>query len=199
MAVVRYEIIDRYLYSYMLEENENLTRVDPSVDYNAALQWASRNGHIKVVNRLLKDGILFRVDPSADNNFAIQSASFNGYIELVNKLLEDPRVDPSARDNLAIREASRNGHIEVVNRLLEDPRVDPSARDNEAIRWTSSKDHIEVVNRLLEDPRVYNNDSIKIIFKKELEIIREIREIKVKIMDEMGLPEDLILYEVLRY
>jgi hypothetical protein len=108
-------------------------------------------------------------------------------------------VDPSTSNNYAIRWASYNGHIEVVNRLLEDSRVDPSAENNEAIREASLNGYIEVVNRLLEDPRVYNDDSIKIKYKKELEIIREIREIKVKIMDEMGLPEDLILYEVLKY
>jgi ankyrin repeat protein len=89
---------------------------------------------------------------------------------------------PSADNNLAIRWASDRGHIDIVNRLLEDLRVDPSADNNLAIRWASDRGHIDIVNRLLEDLRVYNDERIKI-----------------KIMYEMGLPEDLILYEIFRY
>ena len=39
--------------------------VDPSADDNWAIRYASENGHIAVVERLLMDP---RVDPSADNN-----------------------------------------------------------------------------------------------------------------------------------
>ena len=67
---------------------------DPSIHDNYAIQWASKNGYLEVVQELLKDN---RVDPSANNNYAIQWASNNGHLEVVQELLKDNRVDPSER------------------------------------------------------------------------------------------------------
>ena len=58
---------------------------DPSINHNYAIQWASRRGHLKVVQELLKDN---RVDPSANDNYAIRNASENGHLEVV-KALQD--------------------------------------------------------------------------------------------------------------
>ena len=77
--------------------------VDPSAQDNNAIQRASANGHLPIVDRLLLDP---RVDPSAKNNGAIQVASINGHLPIVDRLLQDARVDPSAKDNAAIQEAS---------------------------------------------------------------------------------------------
>ena len=81
-----------------------------------AIQWASYNGHLKVVDKLLNDS---RVDPSAGGNLAIHWASMNGHLEVVDKLLKDSCVDPSAYQNKAIQCASVNGHLEVVDRLIK--------------------------------------------------------------------------------
>ena len=94
--------------------------VDPSAENNRAIQWASRCGHLSVVNRLVQDA---RVDPSAQDNSAIQMASFYGHLLVVDRLLQDERVDPSADNNDAIKWASYHGHLAVVNRLLQDARV----------------------------------------------------------------------------
>jgi ankyrin repeat protein len=88
--------------------------VDPSDCNNAAICWASHNGHLEVVKLLLYDP---RVDPSDCNNYAIRFASINGHYEVVKLLLTDPRVDPSDCNNSAIRWASENGHLEVVKLL----------------------------------------------------------------------------------
>jgi hypothetical protein len=121
------------------------------VNNNNAIRWASHDGNVEVVKRLLNDP---RVDPSDRYHEAIRCASINGHVEVVKLLLNDPRVDPSADNNAAIRLASNDGHVEVVKVLLNDPRVDPSDRDNEAVRWASKKGHVVVVKLLLNDPRV---------------------------------------------
>ena len=53
------------------------------------IRWASQNGYIAVVERLLQDR---RVDPSAYNNEAIHLASKFGHVAIANRLLQDPRV-----------------------------------------------------------------------------------------------------------
>jgi len=68
--------------------------IDPSVNNNDAIKWASSWGYDKVVNLLLTDSS-GRVDPSVDNNDAIYEASDGGYDKVVALLLKDPRVDPS--------------------------------------------------------------------------------------------------------
>jgi ankyrin repeat protein len=122
-----------------------LSFVDPSADTNYAIRWASNNGYIAVVERLLADE---RVDPSALNNYAIQFAAKNGHVAVVERLLQDERVDPSAANNYAIRWASQNGHLAVVEKLLQDERVDPTAGNNYAIKWASLNGHLAVVELL---------------------------------------------------
>ena len=65
-------------------------RVNPSVNNNFAIQYASGNDILEVVKLLLSDP---RVDPSDYNNAAIRSASKNDHIEIVKLLLFDPRVN----------------------------------------------------------------------------------------------------------
>jgi ankyrin repeat protein len=72
-------------------------------DENAALLWAAQNGHVDVVDYLLRHAMF---DPSADNNRAIRMAAENGHLAVVERLLQDKRVDPSAYDNLAVGSAA---------------------------------------------------------------------------------------------
>ena len=122
-------------------------------DVCRALQRAAENGHVDVVNYLLRlrDACS---DPSANDNLAILLASENGHLAVVQRLLQDRRVDPSAGDNEAIQGAAHFGHLAVVERLLRDKRVDPSADDNYAIRAAAENGHVAVVERLLRDKRV---------------------------------------------
>jgi ankyrin repeat protein len=124
---------------------------DTIVEHRAAIRYASKNGHDKVIELLLKND---KVDPAADNNFAIRCASANGHVKVVEALLKDGRADAAADQNFAIRCASQNGHVEVVQLLLNDGRVDPSAENNFAIRCASQNGHDKVVQLLLKDERV---------------------------------------------
>jgi Ankyrin repeats (3 copies)/F-box-like len=104
--------------------------LDFSIDNQYAIRFTSQNGHLHVVERLLKDPRgralpcgLKAVDPSAYDQCAIRLASENGRYEVVKRLLQDSRVDPSANDQYAIRWAAENGHLKVVDLLLKDSRV----------------------------------------------------------------------------
>jgi hypothetical protein len=71
-------------------------RFTTASDYNdAALQWASCNGHKEVVTLLLNDQ---SVDTSADNYWAAQSALKNGHKEVLEILLQDQHApDPNSK------------------------------------------------------------------------------------------------------
>jgi ankyrin repeat protein len=118
---------------------------------NRAIILAAYNGHLAVAERLLQDD---RVDPSADNNSAVRLAVWNGHLAVVERLLQDGRVDPSANDSDAVGWAAEFGHLAVVERLLQDKRVDPSSDNNNAVRCAAFRGHLAVVDRLLEDDRV---------------------------------------------
>ena len=105
---------------------------DPSADYNSAIRYASSNGHLPVVDRLLQDE---RVDPSVDTNVAISLASESGNLLVVERLLQDERVDPSNYNNFAIRLASLIRHLPVVERLLQDYRVWNSLSNQEKDKY----------------------------------------------------------------
>lgn len=95
--------------------------LDPSVNNNAAIRWACREGKEELVRLLLLDP---RVNPSDGGNSCIHFASAMGHLNIVRLLLADPRVDPSS--GLPLCFACMNGHKDVVETLLEDPRADPS-------------------------------------------------------------------------
>ena len=122
------------------------------VKIDRAVQQASMDGHIAIVERLLRDP---RIDPSADNNRALINACVEGHTAVVDRLLQDSRVDPSfGHGYYVIRLSSERGHISVVNRLLQDHRVDPSAGGNMSLFLAGFNGHTAVVDRLLQDPRV---------------------------------------------
>jgi ankyrin repeat protein len=118
---------------------------------NRAIRLAAANGHLAVVERLLLDE---RVDPSADENDAVRTAAVNGHHAVVERLMQDERVDPSAMFNIAVQWAAKLGHSAVVEQLLRDARVDPSARNNYAVRLAAYYGHLAVVERLLAMTRV---------------------------------------------
>jgi hypothetical protein len=88
------------------------------------LVQAAANGHVDVVDYLLRHAPIDPSDPSAYDNLAVRGAAHNGHLAVVERLLQDKRVDPSADNNYAVRWAAIDGHPAVVDRLLEDSRVD---------------------------------------------------------------------------
>lgn len=121
--------------------------VDPSSNYNEAIEVACQNGSTELVRLLLQDD---RVDPGVDGDYPIGIASENGYTETVRLLLQDDRVDPSGDDDYAIRSASENGNTETVRLLLQDDRVDPSAHDDYAILSAIENGDIEIIRLLAQ-------------------------------------------------
>ena len=96
--------------------------VNPSNNSDQVLHNLSRNGKLRIIERLLQDE---RVDPSCNDNLPIRLASFYGKLDIVDRLLKDPRVDPVD----SIQLASNNKHYAVVQRLLQDPRVISTERE----------------------------------------------------------------------
>lgn len=68
----------------------NDSMVDPSIDYNYAIRWASDKSHLEIVKLSPSDES--NLGPSDGNSYAIVFASEKGHLEVVKSLLEDPRV-----------------------------------------------------------------------------------------------------------
>ena len=84
---------DVYTFKQLLSNPES--RVDPSSDNNYAIRMSCKNGHLELVELLLKHPM---VSPQAEDDYCIRLASQNGHVEIVKLLLADDRVTPSARD-----------------------------------------------------------------------------------------------------
>jgi len=78
--------------------------LDLSCDENIAIRWASKNGNIKIVDRLLQNQ---KVDPSHKSHQAIRYSAQNGHLQVVERLLQDPRVDPSVMNQQVIQSAAK--------------------------------------------------------------------------------------------
>jgi hypothetical protein len=91
------ELKDYILSWYYLDNDKdeeylellNKNKLDPSLDRNRAIWWASKKGRIELVKLLLEDP---RVDPSDDGNWAIGWAFVCGRYDIVRLLLNDKRV-----------------------------------------------------------------------------------------------------------
>ena len=174
--------IDKRCHSKYSKEYGRLLRIflrqsptwfSPATCNNLAIRWSAENGHIDLVQELLRDS---RVDPSDDTSYAIKIASIHGHAEIVEALLHHPLVDPSISCNFCIRMAAHNGQFEVVKVLLADGRVDPSDVSNFALRIASWRGFGEIVELLLADPRVNPKDeeteSFQLAYRyKYLEIV----------------------------
>jgi ankyrin repeat protein len=161
-------------------------RVNPSDDDNNSIVCASMNGHIHVVEELLKDP---RVDPGYDGNWALRKSIKKGNVMMVNLLLNDKRIVPDIetmkdviendcvevmREMLKNKKVNLKGvlqlavikeRLEIIKLLLDDPRVDPSDNSDTCIQYASESGNFEIVWLLLSDPRVNpganNNYAIK--------------------------------------
>jgi hypothetical protein len=156
--------------------------IDPSIDHQIAIRWASQCGHTNLVRMLLADP---RIDPSVMEQQALRLACEQGRTEVVKLLFNDPRVkplnqnerlgvlytacrngdleivrlllpysNPSIFGQAPLRVACSKGHTPVVQLLLTDPRVDPSAECQEAIIVASQEGREDLIELLLNDPRV---------------------------------------------
>jgi hypothetical protein len=72
--------------------NELIEKVDYTIKNNAAIKLAAENGHIEIVNLLLKK--IGNINYIFDN-YDLINVCENGHLEVVNLLLTDDRIDPT--------------------------------------------------------------------------------------------------------
>jgi len=104
--------------------------------------WACRNGHVAVVDHLLKDP---RVDVCVAENAALLFAVRNGHIDVVRALLHDGRADPGARSQMAISLATCVGRLDLVQCLLSDARVPLEAVRNDVFELALEYQRVELI------------------------------------------------------
>ena len=128
--------------------------VDPNTrnDGFTPLFIASHNGHLEIVDRLLKE----KVNPNTpcnDGATPLFIASHNGHLEIVERLLmEDANPNISLETGITpLYIASQNGHLEIVERLLmEDANPNISLETGITPLYIASQNgHLEIVERLL--------------------------------------------------
>ena len=132
----------------------NQARANVAAKRNKVLQVAVRNGHIGVVDSLLRiTEVVERVDMRDDT--LVQALR---YPDIVSRLLEVPQFAAVASNdaNLALRDAANVGSFEIIEKLLEIPEVYNNAAemDNEALRLAINYGCLDTVNILLEVPAV---------------------------------------------
>ena len=119
--------------------------VNVHAEDDAALRWASGNGHLEAVKYLIENG----ADIHAHTDIALILASESGHLEVVKYLVEQG-ANVHAGDDEALRWASKSGHLEVVRYLIENG-ADIHGFDDGPLRWASPKGHLEVVRYLVEN------------------------------------------------
>ncbi|KAJ4078218.1 hypothetical protein NW760_015285 [Fusarium oxysporum] len=123
-------------------------------EYGNALQAASFNGNLRVVQLLLDNGADVNAQGGKYGN-ALQAASFNGSLRVVQLLL-DNGADVNGQGGEygnALQAASSRGHLEVVQLLL-DNGADVNSQGGEhgnALQVASSRGHLEAVQLLLDN------------------------------------------------
>ena len=125
------------LLQYLIENN--------FITNDGALKIAFENGHLKVVEYLVKNG----ADVNAKDDEALRFASRNGHLDVVNYLVEHGS-NIHAADNYALRYAAENGYLDVVKYLV-DHGANVNAEDDEALRWASYNGYLDIVKYLVDN------------------------------------------------
>ena len=136
----------------VLKHNADLTI--PDDDGWTPLINASQEGHLKMVQMLLKHGIYPNTPNSKNGITALIQASRNGHHGTAELLLING-ADPNIQDNdgrTAIEQACLKGHYKVTELLLKH-NADPNIPTNG--RWTpltaaSQEGHLKIVQLLLK-------------------------------------------------
>lgn len=137
------DMIDRLFRMY--------PNLDPSFDGNHCIIYASTNGHLEIVDRLLQDP---RVDPTVNDNKPIVSACENDHAKVVERLLQDSRVDPNVSNDLPLREACSNGHLEVVRLLFSNKKVQPMMGWNYWVGRVIEQGYLDIAEWMFQDARI---------------------------------------------
>jgi ankyrin repeat protein len=146
---------------------EDFIKLGVDVNRNEVHYWASRNGHLAVVECLITNGI----DIQYDDNFLLRNAAFYGSLNIVEYLIKNG-ADIHAENDYAVRHASCNGHLTVVECLIKNG-ADIRDNDDYALRYASENGHTDVVELL--------NNHIK--NEKKESKSKEIEELQKQVLD----------------
>src|SRR5271154_3534701 len=122
---------------------EKTTSMFTMYTFNSGFGFACENGHIKIVQLLLKD-------TRVNINIGMRTACRNGYVDVIKVLLEDSRADPR-NDPYSLEEAIECNQLDAVKILLTDHRVDPTVLDNYPIIKAAIWGYIDIVKRLMQE------------------------------------------------
>lgn len=144
------QLMDRFSDQNTIDEKpDNVGRI--------ALKHAAENGHVGIVDLLIKRGV--NVDAAnVDDTTPLKAASERGHLEIVKLLLANG-ADVNAKNDFgrtALQQASGNGHFEIVMLLLENG-ADVNARTKRgysALLQAALKRHSKVMLLLLENGAV---------------------------------------------
>lgn len=121
--------------------------IDPTVKDNYCLKKVTCNGHVGILELLIKDK---RIDITWNHNYALRWTAHNGHYKCFMLLYSLPQVGVNDWSNEAVRWSCTNGHDKIVEVLLKDKRVDPSQYDNEALFYAAKRGHYNVIKLLLQ-------------------------------------------------
>ncbi|XP_039133156.1 LOW QUALITY PROTEIN: ankyrin repeat-containing protein At5g02620-like [Dioscorea cayenensis subsp. rotundata] len=131
-------------------------------DGETALYVAAENGHVEVVQEILKVSDVLSAGIKATNSFdAFHIAAKQGHLDVLKEMLRAfPALDmtTSTSNSTALDTASTQGHIDIVNLLLETgANLVKIARSNgkTALHSAARMGHVEVVKSILrKDPSI---------------------------------------------
>ena len=89
-------------------------RVNPAIDNNYCIKFASEFGHQEIVKMLLNEPT---VNPAAEDNKAIIFAARHGRLSVIKLLMTDRRVNCKARNQEALKQAKDRKQWDVVEYL----------------------------------------------------------------------------------
>ncbi|KAH9189215.1 hypothetical protein AeNC1_008809 [Aphanomyces euteiches] len=164
---------------------------DANVNYNdkndeTALHWASRKGHLDIVQELLArqdENRLMLLEQ--DGETALHLASSKGHLDIVKELLvHAASIDVANHDGVtALQRAAWYGHLETVKELLaRGASIDVANKNGvTALQWALMNGHLDIVKELLTcgaSVDLTNNNGESALYwasrKGHLEIVKEL-------------------------
>jgi ankyrin repeat protein len=130
-----------------------------------ALWWAVRNGHKKIVERLLENPQVDVNKPSSESRTPLHEAAFHGHIEIASLLLKEARTDLNYKDTIfdsdslasthhtPLYVATVQGHWKIVELLLKYAGVDVNSRTGDKrapLHAAAEHGRVDIVQLLLE-------------------------------------------------
>jgi len=127
---------------------EDFIKLGVDVNRNEVHYWASRNGHLAVVECLITNGI----DIQYDDNFLLRNAAFYGSLNIVEYLINN-----GAENEFVLCTASERGHLDIVKYLISH-NADIHVNNDRAFRYALLYNQLEVVKYLVANGANVNAD-----------------------------------------